>query len=695
MDPTEKQAKILMVDDDPFQIMVMKAAVACDNYIIIEADNGEQALTLFNEHLPEIVILDIEMPVMDGYEACEKIRTSSQGSLSAILIVTGMDDSFSINKAYMKGATDFISKPFNLTIIRQRIKYILRSIQNIRKLNYLQSRSQAIIQALPDTLLYFDQNKDCIPDFSGLEEWRSYPDKIKNEFLKVMSSLTQIRQSSLFEFKLEKKDAPIQYQEARVVLGEDKNYVALLRDITERKEFEKKLWSLAYYDTLTNLPNRAFLIKRIQQLVSTKNTNPFMLMLINLDSFKAINAAYGNHFGDLLLKQIAERIQGYVKSIQIENIFISRYDRDEFAVILSCEKDSVETEHAQQLLDVLSEPMFLEHHEVYLTSSIGISVFPKSSKDVETLLKLSSVAMHWAHKEGKNCYVFFESHMNADSIKKIDFENKLRKAFSQDEFVLHYQPQYNLKTGELVGAEALVRWIHPELGIVSPLEFIPIIEELGLANQLGERVFRIGLCALKRWLDAGLKLDSLSINLSSSQFSDINFSSMITGLLEEFSMDGSRINVEITESMFVNKNALTLQNLDFLHNLNIAISIDDFGIGYSSLSYLTAFPVSHLKIDRQFINNLLRSKSDQNLVKAIIQMAHALELKVVAEGIETKEQHDMVVELGSDYLQGFYYSLPLPETEFVELLNNKSNNMFSNVLRTNEPNTPNGDLSIG
>ncbi|HMA65960.1 MAG: putative bifunctional diguanylate cyclase/phosphodiesterase [Fibrobacterota bacterium] len=424
-----------------------------------------------------------------------------------------------------------------------------------------------------------------------------------------------------------------------------------------------QLHNNAYHDTLTGLPTRVLLNERLEhQLNHSKRKKQVMaLLLLDLNRFKLINDTLGYAAGDLLLQIVTTRLKSCVR--EVDAIF--RLGDDEFAIILediAQQQDAARV--AKRVLSICSLPFQLTEQEIYITISIGISLFPSDGEDVETILKNAEAAMQRAKELGINNYQHYKPAMNVKAFEQLTLEHNLRKALRENEFVVYYQPLIDLTSGQVTGSEALVRWKHPELGMIQPGRFIPLAEETGLILPLGEHVLRNACEQTRTWQQKYCKALSVSVNLSARQFQQQDLVLLISKALEDSSLQPGLLELEITESLGMKNPELTLKTLNELKAMGIRISIDDFGTGYSSLSYLKKFPIDTIKIDRSFVSDIHHDSNDAAIVLAIIALAHSLGLKVIAEGVELKEQAEYLKLHGCEKVQGFLYSQPLPATEF-------------------------------
>jgi diguanylate cyclase (GGDEF)-like protein/PAS domain S-box-containing protein len=451
-----------------------------------------------------------------------------------------------------------------------------------------------------------------------------------------------------------------------VVLGERDivaNYIAIFADITERKEAEGKIQYLAHFDSLTGLPNRALLQDRLKQALAaaSRHKKQLSLLFLDLDHFKNINDSLGHDVGDLLLQAVAERLQGCVR----EGDTVSRLGGDEFVVVLlDIQKSDNAAYVAQKIVDELAVPFSLGEHVLYVTSSIGISLFPEDGRNSDILIRNADSAMYSAKTGGRNDYRFFTQDMNEQALARLALEIDLRQALALGEFRLHYQPQISSETGKVIGMEALIRWQHPVRGMVSPASFIPLAEELGLIVSIGDWVLREACRQNRAWQVQGLPPVPIAVNLSALQFLQQNLPDKIHAILEETGLEPRYLELELTESTFMQDAEQTITMLQTLKAMGLQLAIDDFGTGYSSLSYLKRFPIDKLKIDQSFVRHLASDPDDAAIARTIINMGHSLRLEVIAEGVETAEQLVFLETEGCDHIQGYYFSKPLAADEF-------------------------------
>lgn len=458
-------------------------------------------------------------------------------------------------------------------------------------------------------------------------------------------------------------------------------------DISERKlaetalrEQQSRLNYMAFHDSLTSLPNRSLFYDRIfHGLARARRSNSKVaLMLLDIDRFKIINDSLGHDSGDLLLKAIAMRLNEGVRDMDT----VARLGGDEFVVVLEGVHDMDDVIFvANKLLTTLARPLEISGHEITTTVSIGVSVFPDDGADADELLKNADIAMYKAKEAGKNNCQFYAKGMNATAVNYLLLENDLRRAVEQHQLILHYQPQVDLKTGALMGVEALVRWQHPERGLVSPAHFIPLAEETGLIVPIGEWVLREACRQQKAWLNSGKHVGRMAVNLSPRQFRQKNFPGKVEAILRETQLKAEYLELEITESCAMEHAGETINHLNQLNEMGLFLAIDDFGTGYSSLAYLQRFPIQKLKIDSSFIHDIHDDHNDAAIAKTIIGLAHNMQLNVVAEGVETEFQADWLRQQGCDQAQGFLYAKPLSPKQFESHFHGGKFSFDGNVIK--------------
>lgn len=494
---------------------------------------------------------------------------------------------------------------------------------------------------------------DFDPDFPQ-EAWQPAWEELKKNGMQNMLSRHRRKDGTIF---------PIELTDNYIVSGNEEHSFVFVQDITERKEAEENIRKLAHYDALTGLPNRALLQDRMNQMIAWANRDQkrFSVLFLDLDRFKYVNDSMGHGIGDKLLQHVAERLQGCVR----EGDTIARIGGDEFLILLRDADAQGAGLVAAKILQALEMTYRIDELEVFTHASIGISVYPDNADDVDKLIKYADTAMYRAKEEGRNNFQFFGAEMNVRSTMLFSLEKDLRLALERQAFSLHYQPQADLQTGMICGAEALLRWKHPEKGFVSPAEFIPVAEDTGQIIPIGEWVLRTACTQLAGMREAGLPVFPVSVNLSIRQLRLPNLAARVTGILRETGLQPSDLELEITEGAMMTHVQSAVAFLEEMRKLGVQLAIDDFGTGFSSLSYLKKLPVTKLKIDQSFVRDIETDENDAAIVRSIIGLGHQFKLKVISEGTETREQLEFLRANGCDQIQGYYFSRPLPADQFI------------------------------
>jgi diguanylate cyclase (GGDEF)-like protein/PAS domain S-box-containing protein len=496
--------------------------------------------------------------------------------------------------------------------------------------------------------------------------------KHKPEFYKHLWNTITSGNSYSNVFINRRKDGSLFYEEKTITpikdwAGKITHFVSTGKDISERIQVQERLQHMAHHDALTDLPNRNLFLDRLQQSLTRARWHNRLVavMFLDLDRFKNINDTLGHNVGDQLLLQLSERLS---KSVR-DGDTIGRFGGDEFAILLDdIDSDSHISSLAQKLLDTLASPFKINKHELFVTASIGVSIFPGDGEDSDTLLRNADVAMYRAKDLGKNNYQFYSDDLSARIFERLTLETHLRHALDRNEFVLYYQPQIDARNDKITGVEALLRWQHPELGLVSPNNFVPLLEETGLIETVGHWALETACRQSRAWHDAGWSYLHLSVNISSRQFNNPNFISSVNDIIDTTGINPEFLELELTESMLMRNASATINALHSLSVLGVRFAIDDFGTGYSSLSYLRRFPIDTIKIDRSFIHDVTDNPDDAAIASAIIVMAQNLSLNVIAEGVENQQQLDFLSSRNCHCLQGNLFSRPLPAEEMTAFL---------------------------
>ena len=703
--------RVMIVDDDPTIRFLACETLEQAGIAVTEAADGDQALAIYEQVKPDIILLDVHMPGLDGFAVCNRIREDPEGLNIPIIMMTGHDDIESIKRAYETGATDFISKPLNWLILCYRIRYMLRASRTFRNLNRSEARLSYAQRIARIGSWEWDVENDrmhwsaAVYDIFNVDPLGF--DKTYQAFLNSIHPLDKELVNLTLEEALEKNrpynidhqimlsDGSVRFvhSEAEVIFdrnGRPVQLIGIVQDITERKEAEERIKSMAYYDDLTGLPNRVFFKENLQHSLAHAERNMLKVatLFLDLDRFKQVNDTMGHSVGDKLLQECSTRLTKCLRLndyVTRENPLqplssVARLGGDEFTIILDdidLSQDAAKV--AQRINEALAMPYTLDGQEVIVTASIGISIFPDDGRDISTLIKNADTAMYHAKDLGRNNFQFYSQSMTDTAIEKLKLENHLRRAIEREEFNLDYQPQVDIVSGRIVCLEALIRWWNPELGLVSPETFIPLAEETGLISCIDEWVVGAACRQMMTWEEVGLPPVRVAVNLSGKLFSADKFLETIRTTIASTGIRPHNLELELTESVFMHFNDETIVTLNALKEMGLALTIDDFGIGYSSLAYLKRFPITSLKIDQSFINEVTTDTDNAAIVTAIIAMARGLQMKVIAEGVETEEQLNFLRGLDCRYMQGYMFSRPLAAESIALLLKEEQRYCFPEV----------------
>lgn len=735
----KKQHTVLVIDDDTSICEVVAKYLQLIGFATMQAGDGRSGIKLFDEQTPDLVLLDLHMPDVDGFEVLKAINFRSKEV--PVIIISGVGTQKDTTKALRLGAWDYITKPFQeLDILKHAVETALeraalqaanrelvkqqppaqekkysdlqkrtmeleraynvleREIQERKRAEKVIESERAYMQNVIDgvrdpAMIVQPDRKVTMMNAAALAQLpsnyvgsdRLFCHQVYRQsdivcdgeaYPCVLEKLKREGKAAICRHKevLENGEERIYELEASPLWNEDGSlhgFLEVSRNITDDlsmeaqlQEHQARLYHLVHHDTLTSLPNRLLLQDRLQRMMvkaKRAGTNVAMLFL-DLDRFKKVNETLGHDVGDKLLISVADTLEKCVRKSDT----VSRMGGDEFAVILDDLKDvKFAAVVARKILQALSKPIFVEEYELYATSSIGISVFPADSDNVEGLMRCADTALYRAKDAGKNNYQFYTSDMNIRAFEFLLMEAGLRKALNNNELEVFYQPQMDLTDNRLIGMEALLRWNHPEKGMVSPGDFIPLAEETGLIESIGGWVLRASCLQNKQWQDDGYPPVCISVNISARQFHHTNIIELVASILEETGLAAHYLELEITESIIMHDMEATIATLKGLKKMGVKLAIDDFGTGYSSLAYLKLFPIDHLKIDRSFVFNIASDGNDAAIAASVIALAHSMNLKVVAEGVETAEQLEILRGQGCDFVQGYLFSKPLSAREFV------------------------------
>ena len=675
---------ILVAVDETEQRKAIWDVLEQFGYRVLTAEDETAAVDLFCKTQPDAVLLDIATTGPDRFAACKAIRNKEEGRETPIFIIIDREDEDSIELAYRSGATDIIVKPIILSALPHRIRHAKRTARSLSDLT-------GLIRAIPDLIFIVNKDGDVQDGLSG-------PDATHTLQLKALTTASQINfypcenddraracikraletgKPQVYEHVLEGLDIHL---ETRFVARDKNTVLAIVRDITERKNAEAKIYNLAYYDELTELPNRELFSQSLERTIALaqRDNQKFAVLFVDLDRFKRINDTLGHSIGDELLKEVANRLAKCVRSTDSVAhldaqapgaIRLARLGGDEFVIKLyGIGSEETVAMIAGRIISALTPPFSCAGHQFVVTPSIGIALYPQDGRTGEELLMNADSAMYRAKNFGRNNYKFYSETMRTKSLHRLDLENQIRNAIEKEQFELHFQPKVDAKTFQLVGAEALLRWPHPERGAIAPDDFIPIAEETGLIVPIGQWVLREACKQVKVWSTSPVGAVPVSVNISSHQFQDSGLLTDVFGAVSDVGIAASQLELEITESVLLQDVDKTLVELRALKEAGISLSIDDFGTGYSSLSYLKRFPIDTIKIDRSFVKDLHQDADDAAICAAILAMSTQLGLNVVAEGVETMEQLDFLRRHGCNHIQGFICSPALSAADFFAML---------------------------
>jgi diguanylate cyclase (GGDEF)-like protein len=677
---------VLIVDDDAGSRLLMRRALERSGFLISEAADGASAVAAVEAGECNAVLMDVEMPQMNGYEACREIRSRPGGSHLPIMMVTGRDDVASINQSYQAGATDFLAKPINWNLLGHRVQYLVRGGRLVQELEEIESRQRAMLDALPDLLLVVDMY-DRIVDRLGAAE--NHP--FLNGAVKLEQKITELVSGdaaraithALDDCRVRNDRTEVEFEcmregverrfETRIVPYDKGRLLLVLRDVTERHRAANRIRELAFFDPLTQLPNRQYLLQLLEEARREASTTGerFAVVRININNFKRINDSIGHGAGDALLQAVASRLGTFLKleSDGAVTMPLARLAGDEFAVAIRHLQSDADVQNViTNITAAFASPYMIRHRDFFVTCTIGIAVYPDHGSFADELLRTAGLALHEARTAGGNKGVIYSEHMRARSVARLELETELRRALDTDELFLVYQPQIEVASGRIASVEALVRWRHPTRGIVAPDDFIPVAEESGLIVSLSDLVMRKALKQIAEWWHAGCRDLRVAVNVSGAQFEAPGFPDWVFAHLDEAGLPGACLELEITESLLMVDEAAAALAVRAVRELGVHVAIDDFGTGYSSLAYLKHFPIEALKIDRSFVADLGRDSNDAAICAAIIAMGRQLGLKIVAEGVETKEQLQFLATHGCTLAQGFYIAKPVEAAEMAKLL---------------------------
>ncbi len=681
--------KILLVEDNTYDALLMRRMLigaAVGQCELAHATCLQDAVQYLSEHKVDVVLLDLGLPDVSGLEAVRRMLHAAP--LLPVVVLTGRDDDQLAKQALRAGAQDFLAKgELQGALVLRALRHAIERKSLEERLYLEQERGQVTLNSIGDavictdnhgTVTFFNMAAEAmtgvtIADAVGrpidaslrlIDETRASIRLAPGLLTAAFGPAGKAATRAIF-CRADGSESPVEYNGASIrgrggaVIGA----VYVVRDVSTARALADKMAYLARHDSLTGLPNRLLLTDRLAQAIAIapRHEKKPGLLFLDLDGFKHVNDSLGHMVGDKLLQSVSSRLEGCVR----ESDTVSRLGGDEFVVLLTeiLEPDDAALV-AARMLEVVSETHFITGHELHVTTSIGIALYPDDGTDAETLIKNADTAMYQAKARGRKSYQFFEASMNHRAVERQKIEEGLRRAVERNEFSLHYQPKLDIAGRRVCSAEALIRWQHPVLGDMPPARFISIAEESGLIVPLGRWVLREACRQTKAWLDDGLTLDTMAVNVSAMEFQNERFLNEVLDTLDETGLEPARLELELTESVLMKRTNASSQTLLALREAGVRLAIDDFGTGFSSLSYLTRFPVHTLKIDQSFIRQINAAVPETMIVTAVLGMARSLSLRVVAEGVETKSELEFLEASLCDEAQGYYFSPALPAEAF-------------------------------
>ena len=707
-------AGILIVDDAPNSSPSISELLNGEGYTVRQARSGEQALSAVRDGLPEVIILAMTLPDMDGLELCRRFRADKAIGDIPIIFLSSRDELADRIKDLRPWADDYLTEPyeFDELLLRIRTQLELRSLragleEHVRnrtahletaantlreEINRRHKAEEAlelagkVFEASVDGIMVTDVRGAImainpaftrITGYTGDDVLGKNPNLLKSDRHDEQfyeGKWLSLRENGFWagEVWYRRKDGNVSPMMETMSLcmdesGNISNYISVIVDISEIKDAQTLIKFLAYHDPLTGLPNRIVAREHFDKMVDDASSggNRVAVICFDIDRFKVINDSIGHAIGDQVLKLLAGK---FLSSLN-DSDKITRQGGDEFLLISGAVKNRDQAAGiAQLIIELIAQELTVDGHRLSISASLGIALFPDHGECLDDLLRNAENALYQAKKDGGNSYRFFTEEMSRDAVRKLEMQTLLRSALANDEMEVFYQPKIELKSGNIVGAEALLRWHNPQLGQVSPADFIPFAEETGLIHPIGEWVLGVVCSQIRKWRDEGLDAVRVSVNLSGRQFLDKNIGGIVEDAIHGNGIPPRLIELEITESILMGNINYAILILHTLKEIGVTVSLDDFGTGYSSLNYLKNLPIDTLKIDKSFIDEVHTSSSDAAIALTIIALSRNLGMEVVAEGVENQEQYAFLRNNGCDLIQGYYFSKPLPAAEFEALL---------------------------
>jgi diguanylate cyclase (GGDEF)-like protein/PAS domain S-box-containing protein len=691
---SKKSIKVLLlVEDNPGDARLLREMFneqGSHNTELTHVECIREAEKYLAERVFDIIVLDLGLPDAKGLGAVRKAHAAAPHV--PLVVLTGLDDDALAAQALQEGAQDYLIKgQIDGRGLLRALRYAVERKIMEEALFTEKERAQVTLNSIGDAVACTDilgnitflnlvaekmtgwsvQKAAGLPMAEVLRildatSRQTTPNPMemalgRNRTVHLPSNCILIRRDG-FETPIEDCVSPIHDRD-----GQATGAVIVFRDVSAARAMALQMAHSAQHDFLTGLPNRMLFTDRVTQAIALaeRHVKKVGVLFLDLDGFKHINDSLGHPFGDKLLQSIVKRLLDCVRGSDT----VSRQGGDEFVVLLSEMEQSEDAAlTAGRMLKAVAEAHPIDQHDLHVTTSIGVSVYPDDGLDAETLIKNADTAMYQAKENGRQSYQFFKPAMNVRAVERQSIEESLRRALERNEFALHYQPKINLRTGEITGAEALIRWTHPIRGPVPPGQFIPVAEDCGLILPIGQWVLREACRQARAWLDAGLPLATMAVNISAMEFRDDNFLENVFATLKDTRLDPRALELELTESVLMKRAESTASVLKTLRASGVQVAVDDFGTGYSSLSYLRKFPIDALKIDQSFVRQITTAPDETTIVTAVISMGRSLKLRVVAEGVETQQELEFLQAQQCDEAQGYYFSRPVVAQQFAQLL---------------------------
>jgi diguanylate cyclase (GGDEF)-like protein/PAS domain S-box-containing protein len=684
---------LLLVEDNPADVRLLREMFheqSSHRTEVTQVETMGQAEKHLAGGAVDIILLDLGLPDAQGLESIR--RTRAVAPRVPLVVLTALDDESMAAQALQEGVQDYLIKgQIDARGLLRALRHAVERKSMQEELFQEKERAQVTLNSIGDAVICTDILGNIT--FLNLVAVRmtgwsrdEAAGRPMAEVFRVLDGTSRkvtpnpmemaVRQNSTIhlppncillqrdgcEIPIEDSIAPIHDREGRAT-----GVVIVFRDVSSGQTMALQMAHSAHHDFLTGLPNRKLLNDRVSQAIlsATRSMKKVAVLFLDLDGFKHINDSLGHSIGDRVLQSVAKRLVDSVRGSDT----VSRQGGDEFVVLLSeVELSEGVAITARRLLQAGAEPHSIDQHDLYVTTCIGVSIYPDDGLDVETLIKNADTAMYQAKENGRQTYQFFKPAMNVRAVERQSIEGSLRRALERQEFTVHYQPKINLGTGEISGAEALIRWTHPTRGLVSPAQFIPVAEDCGLILPIGNWVLREACRQARAWVEAGLPLGTIGVNISAMEFRDENFLEGVFSILKDTGLHPSSLELELTESVLMKHAESSASVLRALRAKGVQVAVDDFGTGYSSLSYLQKFSIDALKIDQSFVRRITTAPDETTIVTAVISMARSLKLRVVAEGVETLKELEFLQAHQCDEAQGYYFSRPVAPEQFAKLL---------------------------